>query len=92
MLDLTDPDPREFEAARIFAEHCLMTGYKQLGTDILYKLFGYDTCQIAYVVTMVHETLGPYSVKVAEKLQKELEVISQIEIVTPEKNIVEYFV
>lgn len=72
VIDLTDPDPREFEAALQFARICIMTGYENLGADIIRKLYS-DYKADWYVETEMIEDLGPYHEKIAKQMEKEID-------------------
>lgn len=72
VIELTDPDPREFEAALQFARFCISTGYKQLGEDIMRKLYKDIDC-VSYVDFDDLEDYGPYPVAIAERLVTEMD-------------------
>lgn len=71
VLELSDPDPREFISAYTFAKICLITGYAKLGWDIINKLFG-NNDTVYYLSTDSALDMGPFTEKVATQLNKEL--------------------
>lgn len=73
VIELTDPDPREFEAALQFARICDATGYIELAKDIFRKLYiqgerlHYIECENFIAA------FGPYPTRIANSFMEQVD-------------------
>lgn len=88
VLNISNPDPREYEALLNYALVCVYTGYVELANDLFSKL-GIDKGQEVFWVTTTQKTYGPMPKHVAEQLFHELNVNGTHAAVIPDTNLEE---
>lgn len=75
VLDLSSPDPREFEAIRAFTEICILTGYVQLGKELGQLLFNGEQNHTWVMVEILSYDLGPFTPELAHQVAIEIRAL-----------------